>query len=97
MSDTVANLRLGHFEPLMGQQLAVELDAPTNATVTGVRPLGGHSEREGGGFAVDLLIAVVAPVQGIFPVLLPEFGRVELFMAPRKRVGDAVEYEIIFN
>lgn len=97
--DPLLALRLEHFTPLVGNEITVDLGAgQVPARVIAAERVGGHTTRIGGGFSVTLEVPVTGyPAQGTFPIILPKFGQVGLFMSPRRFAGGCAIYELILN
>jgi|CXWL01.1.fsa_nt_gi hypothetical protein len=97
--DPLLALRLEHFSALLGSNIPMDLgDGPVSAEVIAAERIGGYTTREGGSFSVMLKVPVSGrPAQGTFPVELPEFGQLQVFMSPRRVDNGLATYEFIFN
>jgi hypothetical protein len=92
-------LRPEDFEPLLGRSMPVEIPGGTLACeLTQVRRLPAHSMRANPPFALTLRGPRSQPFgQGIYPLLHPEHGRLNLFMVPIGPDSVGLCYEITFN
>ncbi len=98
-ADPLLALRLEHFTPLVGSEVLMDLGAGwISARVIAAERIGGTAVREGGGFSVTLKAPVTGyPAQGTFPVVVPGFSEVGLFMSPRRLEDGHATYEFILN
>ena len=98
LEDPIAQLRLAHFQDLVGGTLDIDFGHGTVATeVLSATALRGETLRPGGGFSVMLRAPVSAPAQGVYAVHHPQRGVLELLLCPRRLTGDLADFELILN
>ncbi len=96
--DPIATLGPEDFEALVGQTLTADFgEGPVAARVISVDRLRSPSPRSGGGYSVWLNAPVAVPSQGNFIIELPTHGTLSLFCCPRRREGNDIVYELVFN
>ena len=95
--DPIAQLRIAHFEDLVGNTIDIDFgDGPVAAQVLSATALRGNTLRPGGGFSV-MLRAPVAAAQGVYALNHPQLGVLELMLCPRRLLGGLAEFELILN
>ena len=98
LEDPIAQLRLAHFQDLVGGTLDIDFGHGTVATeVLSATALRGETLRPGGGFSVMLRAPVPAPAQRICALHHPQRGVLELLLCPRRQTGGLAEFELILN
>lgn len=96
--DPIATLGPEDFEALVGQTLPADFGkGQVAARVISVDRLRSPSPRSGGGYSVWLSAPVASPSQGSFIIELPAHGPLRLFCCPRRREGEDIVYELVFN
>ena len=96
--DPIAQLRLAHFQDLVGSTIDIDFGHGAVATeVLSAKALRGETLRPGGGFSVMLRAPVTAPAQGVYAVHHPQQGTLELMLCPRRLIGGLAEFELILN
>jgi hypothetical protein len=96
--DPIATLGPEDFEALVGQTLPADFgEGQVAARVMSVERLRSPSPRSGGGYSVWLNAPVALPSQGSFIIELPGHGPLALFCCPRRREGEDIVYELVFN
>jgi hypothetical protein len=96
--DPIAQLRLAHFQDLVGGTLDIDFGHGIIATeVLSATALRGETLRPGGGFSVMLRAPVAAPAQGVYALHHPQQGVLELMLCPRRLTGGLADFELILN
>ena len=94
----LGQLAAEHFEGLLGGRLAIDTGSGTvDCEVIEVRRLPGHRLR-----AAPFALILRGPLdrglaQGVYGLLHPELGRLDLLMVPVARSDAGYSYEITFN
>lgn len=96
--DPIAQLRLDHFQHLVGSTLEIDFGhGPVATEVLSAIALGGQTLRPGGGFSVMLRAPVPAPAQGVYALYHPQQGVLELMLCPRRLTGGLADFELVVN
>ena len=90
------DLKPEHFDELIGRDLPV-VGSDLAFTVTTVQRLQAHGSR-----AEPFSLQLLAPAkargeQGIYPILHPELGTIEMFLVPVATLDDRLQFEAVFN
>ncbi len=96
--DPIAQLRLSHFETLVGGTIDIDFGHGWVTTeVISATALRGETLRPDGGFSVMLRAPMAAPAQGVYPLRHPQCGVLELLLCPRRLIGDRADFELVLN
>lgn len=96
--DPIAQLRLAHFENLVGSTIDIDFGhGAVAAEVLSAKSLRGETLRPGGGFTVMLRAPVPAPAQGVYPLHHPQMGVLDLMLCPRRVHTGLAEFELVLN
>lgn len=96
--DPIAKLGREDFEALVGQTVAADFgEGKVAARIITVERLRSSSPRAGGAYSVWIGAPVASPSQGNVIIELPANGPLTLFCCPRRREGEDIVYELVFN
>lgn len=96
--DPIAQLRLAHFQDLVGSTIDIDFGhGPVAAEVLSATALRGETLRPGGGFTVMLRASVAAPAQGVYSLHHPQQGVLDLMLCPRRVHAGLAEFELVLN